>query len=330
MPRTVLLCSASWADLPLAELAAQAAEWGYQGLDLCCWGDHFEVQRASSEEGYTSAKLEELRRLEIEVPVLSNHRVSQAICDVIDDRHRTLLPDYVWEDGSPAGVQQRATEEMIATVRAANKLGASVLAGFTGSSIWSYVAGYPPATPDLVLEALREFVHRWTPILEACQEHGIRYAFEVRPGQIAFDLYSAERVLDALNARQEFGFTLAPAHLHWQGVDPVEFIRRFHDRIYHVHVEDAAIALNGRNGLLGSYLDTGDPRRGWHPRSPGRGGLDWEGIIRALNAAGYDGALAVDWQDPGMDRAHGAEEACKFVKRLDFEPPPRSGNQAFI
>jgi sugar phosphate isomerase/epimerase len=192
------------------------------------------------------------------------------------------------------------------------------------------VAGYPPATPDLVVEALREFVHRWTPILEACQEHGIRYAFEVRPGQIAFDLYSAEMVLDALNARAEFGFTLAPAHLHWQGVDPVEFIRRFHDRIYHVHVEDAAIALNGRSGLLGSYLGPDDPRRGWHPRSPGRGGLDWESIIRALNAAGYDGALAVDWHDPGMDRAGGAEEACKFVKRLDFEPPPRSGHQAFI
>jgi sugar phosphate isomerase/epimerase len=330
MPRSVLLCSTSWADLPLAELSAQAAEWGYQGLELCCWGDHFEVQRALSEEGYTSSKLEELRRVEMEVPVLSNHRVSLAVCDVIDDRHRRLLPDYVWGDGSPAGVQQRATEEMIATVRAAHKLGVGVLAGFTGSPIWSYVAGYPPVTPELVVEALREFVHRWSPILEACQEYGIRYAFEVRPGQIAFDLYSAEIVLDALNAREEFGFTLAPAHLHWQGVDPVEFIRRFHDRIYHVHVEDVAITLNGRSGLLGSYFGSEDPRRGWHPRSPGRGSLDWEGIIRALNAAGYDGTLAVDWEDPGMDRACGAEEACKWVKRLDFEPPPRSGSQTFI
>ncbi len=329
MPRPVILFSGSWADLPLAEVSAQAAEWGYQGLDLCCWGDHFEVQRALSEEEYTPAKLDELRRLELDVPVLSNHRVSQAICDVIDVRHRALLPDYVWGDGSPAGVQQRATEEMIATVRAAHKLGVGVLAGFTGSPIWSYVVGYPSPTQDLVTEALREFVHRWTPILEACQECGIRYAFEVHPGQLAFDLYSAERVLDALDGRQEFGFTFDAAHLHWQGVDPVEFIRRFHDRIYHVHVKDVAITLNGRTGLLGSYLPYDDPRRGWHPRSPGRGGLDWEGIIRALNAARYDGPLSVEWQDPGMDRAAGAEEACKFVKRLDFEPPPRSDSQAF-
>jgi sugar phosphate isomerase/epimerase len=329
MARPVILFTGPWADLPLEELAARAAEWGYQGLDLCCWGDHFEVQRALTEEGYASGKLELLRRLELEVPVLGNHRVSQAICDPIDHRHRDLLPEYVWGDGAPAGVRERSTEEMIATVRAAHKLGISVLAGFTGSPIWSYVAGYPAPTADVVSDALREFVHRWTPILEVCQECGIRYACEVRPGQLAFDLYTSEMVLDALGGREEFGFTLDPAALHWQGVDAVEFIRRFAERIYHVHVNDATISLNGRTSLLGSCLPEEDLRRGWHPRAPGRGGLDWEGIIRALNAARYDGPLAVAWHDPGMDRAFGAEEACRFVKRLDFEPPPRADTQAF-
>src|SRR5262249_12994921 len=80
--------------------------------------------------------------------------------------------------------------------------------------------------------------------------------------------------------------------LHWQGVDPAEFIRRFGDRIYHVHVKDVAISLNGRSGLLGSYLPYDDPRRGWQPRSPGRGGLGWESIIRGLDAVGYRRPLA--------------------------------------
>jgi sugar phosphate isomerase/epimerase len=325
----LLLFTGPWADLPLEELAARAAEWGCSGLDLCCWGDHFEVQRALTEEAYAPAKLDFLRRLELDVPVLSCHRVSQAVCDPIDQRHQRLLPDYVWGDGTPAGVQQRATEEMIDTVRAAHKLGVAVLAGFTGSPIWSYVLGYPPPNAALVQDALRQLVHCWTPILEACQEHGIRYALEIHPGQIAFDLYSAEMVLDALSGHEELGFTFDPSHLHWQGIDPVEFIRRFPDRIYHVHVKDVAITLNGRSGLLGSYLPYDDPRRGWQPRAPGRGGLDWEGIIRALNTAGYDGALSVEWQDPGMERFSGAEEACHFVKRLDFEPPPRADHQAF-
>ena len=126
-------------------------------------------------------------------------------------------------------------------------------------------------------------------------------------------------VLDAIGGREEFGFTFDPSHLHWQGVDPAEFVRRFADRIYHVHVKDMTLMLNGRNGILGSYLPYGDPRRGWEPRSPGHGGIDWESVIRALNAIAYNGPLAIEWSDAGMNREFGAEDACRFVKRLDFE-----------
>ena len=329
MTRPVILFSGSWADLPLEELAAQVAEWGYHGLDLACWGDHYEVQRAQSEEDYAPQKLALLNRLELAVPVVSAHRVSQAVCDVIDARHRDLVPDYVWGDGSPEGVRERAVQEMLDTARAAQKLGVSILSGFTGSPIWSYVLGYPAPSPAVVEDALRDFARLWNPILDVCQECGLKYACEVHPGQLAFDLYSAERVLEALDGREDFGFTFDPSHLHWQGVDPVEFIRHFPDRIFHVHVKDLALTLNGRTSLLGSYLPYGDPRRGWQPRSPGRGGIDWESVIRALNDIGYEGALAVEWRDPGMERAFGAEEACKFVKRLDFEAPPRPDPQPF-
>jgi sugar phosphate isomerase/epimerase len=329
MPRPVILFSGNWIDLSLEQLVAQAAEWGYQGLELCCWGDHFQVQRAVSTEDYGTGIIALLNRHELMAPVLAVHRVSQAICDPIDERHRDLLPDYVWGDGQPEGVQQRAVEELLATARAAQQLGVAVLSGFTGSPIWSYVVGYPGPSPALVADSLRSFVRQWQPILDVCNQCGLKYAFEVHPGQIAFDLYSAERVLDALNGRQEFGFTFDPSHLHWQGVDPVEFIRRFSDRIYHVHIKDVAITLDGRSGLLGSYLPQGDPRRGWEYRAPGHGGLDWEGIIRALNQAAYDGPLSVEWKDAAMNREQGAEEACRFVKRLDFEPAARPDTQAF-
>jgi sugar phosphate isomerase/epimerase len=329
MARPVILFSGSFADQPLADLVPRLAEWGYQGLELSCWGDHFEVQRALGEEDYCESKLALLNRHELTVPVLAAHRVSQAISDVIDSRHQGLLPDYVWGDGQPAGVQERAAEELLATFRAAQKLGVSVVSGFTGSPIWSYVVGYPAPTPLLVADTLRDFAARWDSLLDVCQECGLNYAFEVHPGQIAFDLYSAEMVLDALNGREQFGFTFDPSHLHWQGVDPVEFLRRFRDRIYHVHVKDVAMTLNGRSGLLGSYLPQGDHRRGWEYRAPGHGGIDWEGIIRALNEIGYEGPLAVEWKDPSMSRESGVEEALRFVQRLDFEPAPRPESQAF-
>jgi sugar phosphate isomerase/epimerase len=329
MARPVILFSGQWTDLPLEDLAQKAADWGYQGLELSCWGDHFEVQRALSEPDYCQNKLDLLARHDLGVPVLAQHRVGQAVGDRIDARHQALLPDYVWGNGDPDGVRQRAAEEMAATVRAAQKLGVAVLSGFTGSPLWSCVAGYPAPTPELVAAGLEEFARLWNPILDTCRDCGVRFAFEVHPGQIAFDYYSAEMALDALAGREEFGFTFDPSHLHWQGIDPAEFLRRFADRIYHVHVKDAILTLNGRNGLLGSYLPPGDHRRGWDFRAPGRGGIDWEAVMRALNDIGYEGPLAVEWKDAGVQRDHGADEACKFVKRLDFEPARRGGSQAF-
>lgn len=321
MPRPTLLFTGPFADVPLDRLAAQAREWGYDGLELCCWGDHLEVQRGLADEHYPAARLDLLARHDLQLAVVANHKVGQAVSDPIDARHQPLLPEYVWGDGSPGGVRERAAEELIATFRLAEKLGVGVVSGFTGSSLWSYLTGYPAPKPGVIADALHAFAEQWHPILDAAQECGVRFACEVHPGQFAFDLYSTEAVLDVLNGRDEFGILFDPAHLHWQGVDPVAFLRRFRDRIYHVHIKDAVLNLDGRSGVLAGYWPSGDARRGWQFRTPGRGGVDFEGVIRALNDIGYDGPLAVDWHDPGMDREFGAMEACRFVKQLDFEPP---------
>lgn len=328
MPRPILLFTNSFLDTALEDLAGKAEEWGYVGFELCCVPDHFEVQRALSEKEYCPNRLELLARHDLQVPVLSNHRTSTAICDPIDFRHQNLLPDYVWGDGQPEGVRQRAIEEVIATFRAAEKLGCGVVSGFTGSALWSFVAGYPRASQETISAGLKHFANLWNPILDVARDTGVKFAFEVHPGQIAFDLYSAEAALDAIHGRPEFGFTFDPSHFHWQGVDPVEFLHRFPDRIFHVHIKDCALTLNGRNGLLNSYLPAGDPRRGFHFRTPGRGGIAWEEIIRALNQIGYTGPVAVDWSDAGMDRDAGCREACDFLKRLDFETPSTQ-NSAF-
>jgi sugar phosphate isomerase/epimerase len=318
MPRPLLLFTGQWTDLPLGDLAGRLSEWGYQGVELACWGEHFDVDRAAQEEDYCQARLELLARHDLQVLVLAAHRVGQAVCDPIEPRHRKILPERVWGDGDPAGVGERAAAEMIATIQAAQKLGVGVVGGFTGSPLWAGVMGYPPHSAQEVEEGLRFFAERWNPILDACREAGVRFAMEVHPGQVAFDLYSAEMVLDVLEGREEFGFTFDPSHFHWQGVDPVEFLRRFPDRIYHVHIKDNALTLGGKSGILNSYLQQGDPRRGWEFRAPGHGGIDWEAVIRALNEIQYQGPLAVELKDAGMERDHGAEQAAQFVRRLDF------------
>lgn len=329
MPRPVTLFTGQWADLPLEDLARMAAEFGYQGLELACWGDHFDVSRAVAEPDYCAGQRETLERHGLECYAISTHLVGQAVLDRIDERHKAILPPHVWGDGKPAGVNARAAEELKQTARAAQQFGVGVVNGFTGSSIWPLLYSFPPVPPDWIDAGYELFAERWNPILDVFGECGVRFALEVHPTEIAFDLYSAERALAAIGRREEFGFNFDPSHLLWQGVDPVEFLRAFPDRIYHVHIKDAIVTLAGRSGILSSHLPFGDPRRGWDFRSPGRGAVNFEEIIRALNQINYDGPLSVEWEDSGMDRATGAREACEFVRRLDFRPSQRAFDAAF-
>ncbi len=320
MSRPVTLFTGQWADLPLDDLARMASEFGYDGLELACWGDHFEVDKALADDGYAAAKREQLERHDLQCHAISAHLVGQAVCDLVDERHQSILPDYVWGDGDPAGVRERAIEEMKNTARAAQKFGVEVVNGFTGSGIWHLLYSFPPVPESTIERGFSEFADLWNPILDVFGECGVRFALEVHPAEIAFDLHTARRALEAIDHREEFGFNFDPSHLVWQGVDPVEFIRAFPERIYHVHMKDVLVTLDGRSGILGSHLTFGDPNRGWNFRSPGRGGVNFEEILRALNDIGYSGPLSVEWEDTRMDREHGAREACEFVKRLDFPP----------
>jgi sugar phosphate isomerase/epimerase len=318
MSRPVTLCTGQWADLPLEEVARLAQEFGFDGLELCCWGDHFEVDKALSEDGYCERKRELLQKYNMQVFAVSNHLVGQAVLDVIDDRHRAVLPGKVWGDGNPQGVNRRAAEAMMDAARAAQRLGVSVVNGFTGSSIWHLLYSFPPVPQAWIDRGFELLAERWNPILDVFADCGVKFALEVHPTEIAFDIYTAERAVETLGGRPEFGFNFDPSHLHWQFVKPVEFLRTFGDRIYHVHMKDAITMLDGRSGILASHLNFGDYRRGWEFRSLGRGGVDFEAIIRALNDIRYQGPLSVEWEDAGMERLHGARESCQFVKRLDF------------
>src|SRR4051794_24513547 len=249
MPRPVTLFTGQWADLPLDALAKQAREFGYDGLELACWGDHFEVEKALAEPKYCAQRRELLEKNDLQVFAISNHLVGQAVCDTIDERHKAILPPHVWGDGKPDGVNRRAAEEMMNTARAAQKLGVSVVNGFTGSAIWPLLYSFPPVPSKLIDDGFQQFADRWNPILDVFAECGVRFALEVHPTEIAFDIYSAERALQAIDRREEFGFNFDPSHLHWQGVDSVEFLRAFPDRIYHMHVKDAITLLNGRSGI---------------------------------------------------------------------------------
>ena len=320
MARPVTLFTGQWADLPLEVLAEKAASWGYDGLELACWGDHFEVDKALADDNYCKAKRELLKKHRLQVFAISTHLVGQAVCDNIDERHKAILPPDVWGDGDPEGVRKRAAKAVIQAAKAAKKLGVKVVNGFTGSSIWQFVYSFPPVAPEKIAAGYEDFAKRWIPILDAFKAEGVKFGLEVHPTEIAFDIASAQRAIDAVKGHKSFGFNYDPSHLGYQGVDYVKFIRTFRDRIFHTHMKDVWWGHgDGSVGVFGGHTNFGDPRRYWDFRSIGHGDINFEEIIVALNDVGYQGPLSVEWEDSRMDREHGAKEACEFIKKADFK-----------
>ena len=330
MARPVTLFTGQWADLPLETLAQKAKSWGYDGLELACWGDHFEIDKALKDDNYCKAKRELLKKHGLQVFAISNHLVGQCICDNIDGRHKAIIPPEIWGDGNPEGVRQRAAKNMIDAAKAAKKLGVGVVNGFTGSSIWHMLYSFPPASKQMIDAGYADFAKRFLPILDAFKKEGIKFGLEVHPTEIAFDIASAQRAVDAVKGHECFGFNYDPSHFGYQHVDYVKFIRTFPKRIFHCHMKDVWWGHgDGTVGVFGGHTDFTDPRRYLDFRSIGHGDINFEEIIVALNDIGYQGPLSIEWEDGRMDREHGAAEAVQAIKKADFKPSQIAFDSAF-
>ncbi len=329
--RPVTLFTGQWADLPFERVCELAAGWGYDGLEIACWGGHFDPWEAVANPSYVADRRAILDRHGLQVYAISNHLTGQAVCDdPIDDRHRAMLSPRIWGNGNAEGVRQRAAEELKQSARAAPLLGVDTVVGFTGSSIWKYVAMFPPVTSMTIEAGYEDFSARWNPILDVFDTEGVRFAHEVHPGEIAYDYWTTRKVLEVLNYRPAFALNWDPSHFVWQDIDPVGFLWDFRDHIAHVDCKDVKKSLaNGRNGRLGSHLPWGDPRRGWDFVSTGRGDVNWDSCFRVLNAINYTGPVSVEWEDAGMHRLQGAPEALAFVRSHMFDTPTDPFDRAF-
>src|SRR5690242_16801668 len=178
MSRPVTLFTGQWADVPLETLAEKAKGWGFDGLELACWGDHFDVQRALKEPDYTQSRWDILNKHGLRCWAIATHLVGQAVCDPIDARHQATLPPEVWGDGDPEGVRQRAAVSVADTARAAAKFGVQIVTGFTGSSIWHLLYSFPPNDFATIERGYEDFAERWNPIMDVFGQAGVRFGLE--------------------------------------------------------------------------------------------------------------------------------------------------------
>ncbi|MDR2870751.1 MAG: sugar phosphate isomerase/epimerase [Deferribacteraceae bacterium] len=315
MARLITLASGQFGDLSLEELCKLAAEMGYEGLELATHA-HFDVQKALNDANYIPYVKDMLAKHGLRCVAISAHLTGQCVGDLWDERLDNFAPAQL--AGKPEAIRSWAIAEMKDTARAAKAFGVSVVNGFTGSPIWARWYSYPQTSEEMIEQGFQLIYDLWSPIFDVFDECGIRFALEVHPSEIAFDYYSAKRLLEKFQYRNALGFNYDPSHLVWQGVNEVAFVREFAEHIYHVHMKDVKLLNNELAGILGSFLPFGDGRRKWNFVSLGHGNTDFDGIIRELNAAGYAGPLSVEWEDSGMDRVFGAKESCEYVKKLNF------------
>ena len=318
MGRPITLFTGQWADMSFEEICKTASEAGYDGLEIACWGGHMDVEKAAKDDSYVQARREILDKYDLGCWALGTHLFGQCVGDRYDERLDTFAPDEL--SGKPEKIREWGIQQMKYAASAAEKMGCYVITGFTGSPVWKYFYSFPPTSEEMITEAFQKIVKLWTPIFDEFDKHDVKFALEVHPTEIAFDYYTTKRLLEVFSGRKTLGINFDPSHLIWQGVKPHIFLRDFAEKIYHVHMKDAAVTLNGREGILGSHLSFGDTRRGWNFRSLGHGDVNFEDIIRELNSMNYTGPLSVEWEDTGMDRIYGANEAQEFVRDINFKP----------
>lgn len=318
MARLLTLTTCQWADMEFETLCKTAKEMGYDGLEIACWGNHLDPKRAAEDMEYVQYIKDTMKKYDLQCKALAAHIIGQCVGDYDDPRLDNFAPAEL--AGQKDAIREWGIQTMKNVAVAAKNLGVHIVTGFTGSPIWKYLYSFPQTTEEMIENGFQEIYDLWTPILDVFKENDVVFALEVHPGEIAFDYYSTKRLLEKFEDRPEFGLNFDPSHLIWQGITPHLFLNDFIDRVYHVHMKDAAVTLDGRSGLLGSHIDFGDLRRGWNFRSLGHGDVKFEEIIRVLNAHNYQGPLSVEWEDSGMERIYGATEAAAFVRKVDFAP----------
>jgi len=315
--RPITITTGQYGDLSLEEICRDMSAIGYDGLEIACH-THLNTRKYVEDPDYRSSVDGILKKYHLHVWALGAHLAGQCVGDKWDPRLDNFAPnEYA---GNPAAIRKWAIEEVKWAAKAAHMIGAYTVTCFMGSPIWPYWYSFPQTTEKMINDGYAEIKRIWDPILDVFDENKVRFALEVHPTEIAFDYYSTKKLLDVFEHRPALGINFDPSHLKWQGMDPCLFLRDFSDRIYHVHMKDVKIRMDGRAGILGSHLEFGDVRRAWNFVSLGHGNVDFDGIIRELNVMNYNGPLSVEWEDSGMERMFGAKEAFEFTKKINFEP----------
>jgi len=293
-----------------------ASKLGYEAVEIASWkgSNHIDIDGILS-GGATKYK-KTVEKYGLIISGLSNHLEGQLVLGPHDESTDE------WYKGTPEEKIRYGTERLRKTAEAAAALDVPVVNGFIGAPYWGAWYIFPPAYEKIYEKGFELLAERMGSVLDTFAAHGIKFAHEVHPQEQAYNIETAEQAVKALNGRKEFGFNFDPSHFVWQGIDPVVFIKRFGDRIYHCHAKDAEVVKE--NVAVSGVIPTGSwarPGRGFRFRVVGWGDVQWKRVMTALLEVGYNYVLSYEHEDPVMSREDGCEKCIAFLKPLVIKAP---------
>lgn len=272
-------CLPQWTLPRIVEWAANA---GYEALEVACWpgtgGREFEASHLPVADFGA-------QHVDDTLALFEQHSLGLSALAYYENN---LHPD-------PARREEIHTH-LRRTIDAAQALGVPHVGTFIGRD-WAKPVANNLAEAEAVFRELVDYAgqRNVTIIIENCVMEG--WHPDGYPGNLA---YSPEL--------WEWMFSLGlylnwdPSHLTWIGIDPVETIAPYADRIVHAQAKDVELdpAARQRYGFFGKARKGEDPwdTGWWRYRVPGLGQVDWPRVVDRLYEHGFTGTLSVEHEDP--------------------------------
>lgn len=263
-----------------------AAEMGFECLEVACW------PAGKAERRYAGVSHIDAER------VLEDDEYAKHVVDCVGSKgmHISSLAYYPNTMDPDLTKRSAAIEHLKALIKASAKLGVNMVTTFIGRD-----------QHKTVEENIELFKEIWPPIIKLAEENGVKVAIENCPmlfgpdqwpgGQNLMCTPAIFRKLFAIIDSPNFGLNFDPSHYVWQGLDYVQTVHEFKDKLFHIHFKDIKLCLEKLRevGVLAYPLEY------MSPKIPGLGDVDWGAFISALNDIRYNGDAVIEVEDKAFE-----------------------------
>ncbi len=270
---------------------------------------HLDLDKALEKE-YRKSFEEVMIKNDMSISAISIHRDSQLVLGPHGESTIRFC------NGTPDEQIKYGIRRTLQAGLVAKEYGIPVVVGYLGCVDFSQ--WYPWPYKDGWNRQLKIAKERWMPILEQYDKWVVKFAHEIAPQQIAYNLETAEEIKDILDCKS-FGFCYDPSNLVLTGVNPLICIEKLGDKIFHVHAKDAEITHHAPVSGWMSHGDFGRSDRGFRFRIPGWGDLEWKKILTTLKTSGYNGMISIEIEDSTLGIDEGIRKTIQYLKPLLFD-----------